>query len=168
MVCWCAKMDYQLVHSPTRIDSFILPQSTNIFNVFWGSALQPLFIFGRVPKSAIVDWSISCCQSTLIKISHRIPAAVHRSDVFHRWSPVALVEPACSWLWTFDSRVCSHIRADRLTAAVSMSCFCHQPSEPPQLFSTQKSLARTRLPKWPQLLLLYEYCRHRFLSAPTI
>ena len=39
------KMKGQLVHSPTRIDSLILPWSSKLF---WGSSPQPLFNLERV------------------------------------------------------------------------------------------------------------------------
>ena len=66
------KLESQLVRSPSRIDSFILPPSSK---VFWGSAPLPLFDFGQVLRSRL-DWdrsllltndrSTSRCQSTLI------------------------------------------------------------------------------------------------------
>ena len=46
------KMKGQLVHSPTRIDSFILPWSSKLF---WGSSLLPLFDFERVLQLRL-DW----------------------------------------------------------------------------------------------------------------
>jgi hypothetical protein len=65
--CKVKKMKGQLFHSPTRIDSFILPWSSKLF---WSCSLLPLFFFEWVLRSrlesAIDDWSISSCQSTLI------------------------------------------------------------------------------------------------------
>ena len=67
-----ASRSIHIIGSPTRIDSFILPQSSQ---VFWGNALLPLFDFGRVLQSRLdwnqsscpkVGWSISHCQSILI------------------------------------------------------------------------------------------------------
>ena len=45
VLCRSVNMESQLVCSPTRIDSFILPSSSK---VFWGSALLPFFDFGWV------------------------------------------------------------------------------------------------------------------------
>ena len=48
----CKKMKGQLVHSPTRIDSFLLLQSPKLL---WGSLLLPLFDFEQVLWSRL-NW----------------------------------------------------------------------------------------------------------------
>ena len=48
----CKEMKGQLVHSPTRIDSFILPRSSKLF---WSSSLLSLFVFEWVLWSRL-DW----------------------------------------------------------------------------------------------------------------
>ena len=64
VVCRRVKAESQLVHSPSRMDSFILPLSSK---VFWGSALLPLFDLGWILRSRLDCYrSTSHCQSTLI------------------------------------------------------------------------------------------------------
>ena len=67
VVWWCVKVESQFLHSPSRINSFILPPSSGQCTTVALQFRVSSAVEARLgSKSAIDDWSTSRCQSIQI------------------------------------------------------------------------------------------------------